>query len=142
MRNTRNMLMAELWACVIISLVVVTLYETEMLLPGGLDGNQRTEFMVVAIMEVFTICLIPMALRLFKFKKIINSLAVGRSGALFRWGTVRMMMICLPMVANTLFYYLFGFNVAFGYMGIIGLICLVFIYPSKSRCTSEAGSEE
>ena len=32
-------------------------------------------------------------------------------------------------------------NVAFGYMGIIGLLCLVFVFPSKTRCESETANE-
>ena len=28
-------------------------------------------------------------------------------------------------------------NVAFGYMAIIGALCLCFVYPSKDRCQLE-----
>ena len=53
-----------------------------------------------------------------------------------------MAMLCVPMTANTLLYYLFGLNVAFGYMGMICLLCLVFIYPSTARCTAETNDKE
>ena len=49
------------------------------------------------------------------------------------------MMIGLPMVANTWLYYQF-MNVAFGYMAIIGLLSLCFIYPSHARCNQEVSA--
>lgn len=134
MRKTKNILISEMYACVAISLITVVLYETETLLPGALADDKNTEFLAVSLMELATICMIPLALRLFKFKRINRSLK-SRQG-LKIWGSLRMMMICLPMMVNTLLYYVF-MNVAFGYMGIIGLICLLFIYPSKGRCFSE-----
>ena len=45
------------------------------------------------------------------------------------------------MIANTLFYYLFGLNVTFGYMAIILLLCLLLVYPSKRRCMYEVERE-
>lgn len=142
MKKIRNLLMAEMLSCIIASLAIVILYETETLLPGSLAGNANAEFLTVSLMEILTICMVPLALRLFKFGNIGRSLASDGGRRLAKWGSIRMMMICMPMMVNTLFYYLFGFNVAFGYMGIICLICLVFINPTMSRCVSETGSEE
>ena len=59
-----------------------------------------------------------------------------REKALLRWGSLRMLMLCVPMVINTLCYYLF-MNVAFAYMAIILFICLFLVYPSLDRCYSE-----
>ena len=52
-----------------------------------------------------------------------------------------MLMLCLPMVANTLLYYIY-MNVAFGYMAIILLLSLCFVLPTMARCEAEmnAGS--
>ena len=47
-----------------------------------------------------------------------------------------MSLLADPMLINTLLYYVF-MNVAFGYMAIIGLLSMVFVYPSKSRCEQE-----
>lgn len=136
MRKTKNILISEMYACVAISLMIVVLHETETLLPGALADDKNTEFLAVSLMELVTICLIPLALRLFKFKRINRSLKSRQAQGLKIWGSLRMMMICLPMMVNTLLYYVF-MNVAFGYMGIIGLICLLFIYPGTGRCVSE-----
>lgn len=137
MKRTRNILMTEMLASIIISLAIVTLYETGILSPGTLECDTNTEFMTVSMMEIITICMIPLALRLFKFKKIRTILEKTQEYGLLRWGSLRIAMLCVPLMANTLLYYLFGFNVAFGYMGIICLVCLIFIYPGMSRCETE-----
>ena len=45
-------------------------------------------------------------------------------------------MLCGPMMLNTWLYYQF-MNVAFGYMGIIGLLSLAFVYPTRTRYIQE-----
>ena len=47
-------------------------------------------------------------------------------------------MLTVPMVVNTLLYYLF-MNVAFGYLAIILALCIFFVFPSMSRCEAEVG---
>jgi len=141
MKKTRNILIAEMCVSIIVSLAAVLLYETDTLVAGALPTGGNVEFIATALMEMLTICLIPFALRLFKFEKVSQTLAMGKEKALLRFGTMRMMMICLPMVVNTFLYYQF-MNVAFGYMAIIGLICLAFINPSMNRCKNEVSIEE
>ena len=140
--KARRLLAAEMYTGVIVALAIVLLYENEILLPGSFSDCVNGEFITVSAMEVLTICMLPLALRLFKFKKVSAALASGRERALLRWGGLRMAMLCVPMTANTLLYYLFGLNVAFGYMGMICLLCLVFIYPSTARCTAETNDKE
>lgn len=141
MKNTRNILMCEACASIVLVLVTVILYETDTLLSGALATDGNAEFILVSLMELVTICLIPLALRLFKFKRVRESLVATRSKGLARWGTLRLMLLCLPMLVNTFLYYQF-MNVAFGYMGIIGLICLVFVWPGMKRCMAETGGEQ
>lgn len=120
-----------------ISLIIVLLYETE-LLPTGIWAEEHSvEFVVLSIMELITICLIPLSLRLFKFGRIHSQLT-GENNveALNRWGSIRILMLTIPMMVNTLLYYLF-MHTAFGYMAIILLLSLLFVTPSKSRCYEE-----
>lgn len=131
-----------MYGCILVSAAIVALYETETLMPACLVGDANAEFITVSAMEILTICLMPLALRLFKLKRISKELATSGRQALAKWGSIRMAMLCLPMIANTLLYYMSGLNVAFGYMAIIGLICLVFIYPGTSRCMSETGNTQ
>ena len=45
-------------------------------------------------------------------------------------------MLGVPLVANTDLYYM-SMNTAYGYMAIILLIVMPFVYPSKTRCEEE-----
>ena len=135
MRRTYKVLNTIFIASLCISLAMVLLFETD-ILPNGIfhTATSEAEFMWATIMELLTICIIPVALRLFRFRSIAKRLVSPKG--LFGWGALRLLMICLPMVVNTLLYYLY-MNVAFGYMGIILFLCLFFIVPTKARCESE-----
>lgn len=144
MKQAKTILLTAFWSSIAFALLMVIAFETELLPAGTMAAEQSVEFILLSVMEVVTVCLIPLALRLFKFRKVRRSLLSGdqaeKARALMGWGLVRMSMLCLPMIINTLFYYMF-MSVAFGYMGIIGLLCLVFVYPSAQRCTDETSEE-
>lgn len=122
-----------------VGLVIVVLFEND-LLPCGImiSDDKSVEFVVATIMELLTICVIPVALKLFRFKRISKLLTSAE--ALSKWGTIRLLMLCVPMIVNMVFYYMF-MNVAFGYMGIIIFLCLFFVVPTKERCRSEIRTE-
>lgn len=122
-----------------VGLVIVVFFEND-LLPCGImiSDDKSVEFVVATIMELLTICVIPVALKLFRFKRISKLLTSAE--ALSKWGTIRLLMLCVPMIVNTVFYYMF-MNVAFGYMGIIIFLCLFFVVPTKERCRSEIKTE-
>lgn len=131
--------MAEFLVPIIISLLLVVLYENDILVCGVLSGYNNAEFLSVSMMEILTIGAIPLTLRMFKFKKIVSSLTSDEamsSHNLLVWGSIRMILLCVPLMINTLLYYLY-MNTTFGYMGIILLICLPFVYPSMGRCINE-----
>lgn len=143
-KRTKNILLVEFLFPIILSLVLVVLFETHLLMDGSWEEYKTQEFVVQTVMEIITICSIPIALRLFKFRMVSCQLRSGRDDAARRllfWGSIRIVMLCLPMVVNTLLYYLFGLNVAFGYMGIILFLSLFFINPSLSRCIEETEPE-
>lgn len=140
--NPHKLLLLEFWIPVLICLCIIILYENDILLSGGWHDNKLNEYYVAIAMELITICLIPISLRLFKFRGIKHALQSSADTAL-RQGSVRLLMLTLPMLVNCWLYYQF-MNVAFGYMGIIGLLSLCFVYPSKGRCSQETSvtSEE
>lgn len=124
-------------AFIAVSVILAVLFETSTLLCGELKGyDTSSEFVVTTIMELLTICVIPMSLRLFKFRKVLCRLTSEES--LLRWALLRMLLLCVPMVVNTLLYYLY-MNVAFGYMAIVLFLCLAFVVPTKARCEWEVG---
>lgn len=134
--NLRRMLLLEFWIPVLICLCVIILYENDLLLSGSWHDNKIDEYYVAIVMELVTICLIPLSLRLYKFRSVKQDLQTSEGLMLRKWGSVRLLMLTLPMMVNCWLYYQF-MNVAFGYMGIIGLLSLCFVYPSKTRCSQE-----
>jgi len=141
MRKIQTILLWELWTSVVLSLVLVILFENG-ILDGGLWATEKSaEFVTLSILEIVTISFIPLALRLFKFKVVHHQLiSEFKRYRLLQWGSFRLSLICIPMFINTLLYYLY-MNVAFGYMAIIQLLCLFFVYPSMQRCLSETDSD-
>ncbi|MBR6418367.1 MAG: hypothetical protein IKS36_06085 [Bacteroidales bacterium] len=119
--------------------MIVLLYETEILLPGVLALSNRLCFVVATIMELLTIAIIPFALRLFKFRKVNGKLTESettRWDNLLKYGSVRILLLAIPMIINVVCYYLFTLT-AFAYMAIILFLCMFFVYPTVDKCIAE-----
>ncbi|MBO4314877.1 MAG: hypothetical protein J5867_02780 [Prevotella sp.] len=136
MKKVQKILMFFFCASIVLCLLMVLLFETNVFPTGLWAEKSNMEYMVLGIMELITLASIPLALRLFKFKKIHTKLVNNKEKALHKWGITRMRMLCFPMEINTLLYYLF-MHVAFGYLAIILFLCLFFIMPTMDRCLSE-----
>ena len=119
-----------------LTLAIAVAGEMNWLPVGKWQGDGGKEFVFLTVMELAIVCLIPLALRLFKFKKIKQQLVEEGEPAHIKWGLIRLDMLIFPMFLNTLFYYLFANN-SFGIMAIILFLCLFFVYPSKKRCETE-----
>ena len=115
-----------------VAVVIAALYELDILPSGMMTGRPQDEFLSTLSMELITIVFIPVALRLFKTKDVEKRLEEGNIKAFRKWGLVRILMITVPLVLNTLLYYSF-MNTTFGYMALILLICLPFIYPAVRK---------
>ena len=120
------------WGTVAVPLLIATVYECDVLPTGVFAGKAQEEFLAVIIMELLTIVMIPLALRLFKAKDVERKVAEGDTLALRIWGALRILMITVPLLLNTIGYYLF-MNTTFGYMALILLICLPFVYTSPKK---------
>ena len=139
MEKTINTLKTLFWAFIALAALIVVLFECEILLPGGLKLGEQAQFVVLSLMEVATLAVIPSALYLFKMKTVKRQLTDKKWEALKRYGTFRLTLLGVFLVLNTLLYYITGLNVAYGYMAIIVLIVMPFVFPSKSRCLDEVG---
>ena len=136
MKETKNQLMSVFVSGTVLPLMIVCIYETEVVVPGLLATDKQSEFLLTFLMELMTLGCAFLALRLFKFEKIHQELISGKAVALRKWGVIRLVMLLLPLWADTLLYYLY-MNTTFGYLGIILVLCLPFVYPSESRCEAE-----
>lgn len=132
MNKTISLLRTVLIANVGVAVVIAALYELDILPSGMMAGRPQDEFLSTISMELITIVFIPVALRLFKTKDVEKRLEEGNIKAFRKWGLVRILMITVPLVLNTLLYYSF-MNTTFGYMALILLICLPFIYPAVRK---------
>ena len=128
------------YAPIVLALLLVVLYETDMILPGSIRMDGNLNFLVLSLMEILTLAVIPAALYLFKTKKVHEQLVLNPVSSMRRYGILRLLMLGVPLVANTDLYYM-SMNTAYGYMAIVLLIVLPFVYPSKSRCEEETGKD-
>ena len=136
MKETRNQLMAFFVFAIVFALAAVVAYETGFMESGLFAERKTSEFIFVSLMELLTLGGVFLALRLFKFNKVHDELVTRKYSALKKWGVLRLLMLGLPMMYNTNLYYMF-MNTTFGYMAIIQMLCMPFVYPSKSRCEAE-----
>lgn len=97
------------------------------------DGN--SEYMALTVMELLTVCLLPLALKITGFKRIKES-ARKSDRTYTAIAAARLAMIGVPIIINIVSYYVF-MNVAFAYLAIIGTVCLAFVYPSRGRKEDE-----
>jgi hypothetical protein len=136
-KKVRLVLLALLVGYLAVAVALVCLYETDQLPSGEQAGvNPQLEFVVTTAMELLTIGAIPLALKFFKFKSVRRSFHQNGVAALRQMGQLRISLLALPMVANTLLYYMY-MNTTFGYMAIILLLCLPFVFPTLARCQAE-----
>lgn len=142
MKLTQRILSFNFWFLLLMTLLLVVLYETELLLPGNLVRDRNFVFFMQVIMEFVTIAVIPVALKLFSLKSIHRKLVEQKESALLFWGTARINLLCLPMLVNTFMYYHAALSPAFGYMAIILFLSSFFVYPSMSRCMAEVEDGE
>ena len=137
MKQVRLTLTVLFWTFIALSLLTVVLFETNILEFGFYaSDNTQAEFLLTIMMEILTLAVIPVALKLFKFKNVRADLIARKAEALRKWGIFRLLLLEVPMFINTLLYYAYG-KTTFGYMAIILLLTLPFVYPSMERCQSE-----
>lgn len=139
MKKTRNILMIIYWLQL---LAVAILYicgdylEFDMAVFASAE-DQQTNYYVQMLMILLTLSLVPLALRLFKFKSIHASLMARPAEALMQWGGVRLLILGLLLVINTILYYIYGFEPAYGYLAVMVLLTMPFVLPTMNRCMAE-----
>lgn len=99
------------WALIALSAIMAILFETNILESGLWGGNDSVEFVVLTAVEILTVIIVPVAL---KMKRSLASIC----------------MICVPMAVYTLLYYMM-LNTTFGYLALLMLVCTPFVKPLK-----------
>lgn len=141
MEKVSKQLMLVYMLLVAVALVIVILYETDVLEAGVLANSKQTEFLAMTCMELASLAAAFLGLRLFKFRKIHEELVTKKEPAMLKWGMLRLLILEAPIVSNTYLYYIY-MNTTFGYLAIILLLCLPFVFPTLNRCIAETTEEE
>lgn len=142
MKQTQTILKLQFWTDLTVTAVMAVLFETEVLSTGLLAGlSPNTELVVTTLVELLSLLLIPVSLKMFKFKPVRQDLVQRKEQALRKWGVVRLGVLFSVLFVNTLLYYIY-MNTAFGYLATITLLCLPFVYPSRDRCLTETEEEQ
>lgn len=126
---------------VAVALIIVALYEFDVMESGVLADSKQTEFVAMTVMELSSLLAAFLGLRLFKFAKIHVDLVTRKEPAMLTWGMLRLLILEVPMVVNTYLYYMY-MNATFGYLAIILLLTLPFVIPTESHCIAETTEEE
>ena len=132
--------MAFYIAQIALALVIIVLFETDVLPVGVKADDKQSDFVMVALMEIISLGAAFLGLRLFKFKPIHDDLVSRPETAMWKWGMSRLLILEVPMVIDTLLYYIY-MNTTFGYLGIMLLLCLPFVVPTLNRCLDETRKE-
>lgn len=144
MKKTRNILVV-IYALMLLAAAAIYIcgdyLEVDMAVLTS-DTDKQTGYVVQMVMILLTLSLVPLALRLFKFKQIHASLLVSPATALLKWGIVRILVLGLLLVTNTLLYYIYGFEPSFGYLAVMILLTMPFVVPTMSRCKAETEEEK
>lgn len=140
MKKITKQLRSTFWLFCLLEVCIVACYECGLYVEGGFAGNITSEFITATVMELLTIIIIPIALKMMKWGAVRAVIRNQKEAGYYRMALNRLWLLLIPMLANTLCYYLF-MNVAFAYMAIVLAISLAFVYPTEKRAEAEAELE-
>lgn len=139
MKKTRNILMLIYWLTLFVAAAIYVCgdyLEVDMAILAS-DEARHSGYYVQMVMILLTLGLVPLALRLFKFKSIHATLLTRPAEALLKWGSIRVLILGVLLVVNTLLYYIFGFESTYGYLAVMVMLTMPFVFPTMERCKAE-----
>lgn len=106
------------------------------------DVSDETRFILQTTAILLSLAVVPLSLKMFSIQKVKADLVEHKAPALKKWGTLRLLMLGVILVGNTLLYYMLGYEPAFGYLAIITALVLPFVVPTMKRCEAETSALE
>lgn len=119
--------------------IYAILFETGVLEEGIYAGDAQMEYIFQSVCILLTICLIPLALRLFNMNlvKRIKELPLQEALKSYRiWSDVRLSLLFAPAMLSLTFYYL-SLNTTGLFCACMALIASLFCVPSENRIINE-----
>ena len=129
MNITIKTLRVVFWFPLVVAALTVVLYESGVL-PVGVLAADGSEYSAVAIAELLTVVLLPAAAFLRSSKAALRDMVRRGPAAAARWWLLRLVMAAVPLMANTVLYYVY-MRPSFGYMAMMSAVIMVFVYPRK-----------
>ena len=137
--TTVNILRLEYSLIWILTLVIIVLYETEILQQGSLAGNAQAEYISQLTGVLLTIILIPMSLRLFNISltRYIKQLTFQKALSSYRrWSEIRIFLLLVVAIVNISLYYSL-FDISNLLCGAMSLLASLFCIPGRQRLITE-----
>ena len=119
--------------------IYAILFEAGVLEEGIYAEDAQMEYIFQSVCILLTICLIPLALRLFNLNlvKRIKELPLQEALKSYRiWNDVRMSLLFAPVMLGLTFYYL-TLNTTGLFCACMALIASLFCVPSTNRIINE-----
>ena len=98
MKTVSKQLMAFYTFQVALALVIIVLFETDVLPVGVKAHDKQSDFVMAAVMEIVSLGAAFLGLRLFKFRPVHDDLVARREPAMWKWGMARIIIIGFPML--------------------------------------------
>ena len=98
------------------------------------DDSQ--DYILEMIGFALTIGWIPLALKMFTFQRI-RTIIQCNEPKYRTWSIIRITLLATGLIYNTFMYYLLSCDVTCGYLALMVVVAMLFIWPSRSRMEHE-----
>ena len=105
-------------------------------LNGHFEGDSLMTYWMQIVGVFLTIGAIPLALKWMKLVFVKHRIQ-GNKLEYLRLSIFRIAILGVPLLYNTLAYYLLGFDPTCGYLALICFVAFFFIWPSDARMNEE-----
>ena len=142
MKETRNFLVVLYSSICAVTLALYVggeFLDVDIAVLGGVSAVTRYVVQVVSIL--LSLAVVPLSLKLFSLPAVHADLMERKAVALRKWGTLRLLMLGIILVGNTLLYYMLAYETAFGYLAVITALVMPFVTPTMRRCMAEVEAE-
>lgn len=137
MQNKNILLLRSVFCTELVTTaLLVGIFETDLLPVGTLPLDKSQEYILSMVGVVLTIIGIPLALKLMTLKPVRAQISVSEQRYV-TWSMVRIALLGIPLLYNTLMYYLLGFNTTCCYLALMCVVAFIFIWPSQERMQNE-----
>ncbi len=138
LQELQRQLMAVFWA-VPVQAVLIALILRAVGFPSVCPffTDAVVEYAADMLAVCLTVCLVPLALRLFRFHRVRRQLPDRYA----HWVWLRLVMLQTVLMVDAIGYGLFG-QASYFYLALMVLLAMAFVYPSRRRCEAETTPSE